>query len=97
MGIDLVDAAMTAGCGARFTGAGGGGGALGRPVAVITGNGHARTDWGIPPMLARALPDASVISVGQLERTPDRAVPHDVWLVTDPIERPDPCAVFNQQ
>ena len=28
----------------------------GGPVAVITGNGHARTDWGIPPMLTRALP-----------------------------------------
>ena len=87
----LRDAALSRAIVAAMLETGGG------PVAVITGNGHARTDWGIPPMLARALPEASVISVGQLEHTPERAVPHDVWLVTDPVERPDPCAAFNQQ
>ncbi len=68
----------------------------GGPVAVITGNGHARTDWGLPRMLARALPEASVLSVGQLEGPPDTPPPHDVWLVTAPAPREDPCAVFRQ-
>ncbi|MDU8943713.1 ChaN family lipoprotein [Ovoidimarina sediminis] len=69
----------------------------GGPVAVITGNGHARTDWGIPPMLAGALPDASVLSLGQLESAPNGPAPYDLWIVTDPVERPDPCAAFGQQ
>ncbi len=68
----------------------------GGPVAVITGNGHARTDWGLPRMLARALPEASVLSVGQLEGSPADVPPHDVWLVTPPHPREDPCAVFRQ-
>ncbi len=68
----------------------------GGPVALITGNGHARTDWGVPRMLGRALPDATVISVGQFEAAPSGPVPHDLWLVTEPAERPDPCLAFRQ-
>lgn len=64
----------------------------GGPVAVITGNGHARTDWGVPALLALALPDAEVLSLGQFEAAPDQEPPHDLWLVTDPAERDDPCA-----
>ncbi len=41
--------------------------ATGGPVAVITGNGHARRDQGIPSVLALAAPELSVLSVGQLE------------------------------
>lgn len=66
----------------------------GGPVAVITGSGHARTDWGIPAALRRAAPDLRVLSIGQLEDqgTVPSDPPFDLWLVTEPAERPDPCA-----
>jgi len=64
----------------------------GGPVAVITGNGHARRDWGLPAALALAAPGLSLISVGQLEETPEDGAPYDFWLVTEATERDDPCA-----
>jgi uncharacterized iron-regulated protein len=66
----------------------------GGPVAVITGNGHARNDWGMPAKLALAAPGVPVLSVGQLEASPDGDAPYDLWLVTPEAERPDPCAAF---
>lgn len=66
----------------------------GGPVVVITGNGHARTDWGVPALLARAAPDLRVLSVGQFEDAAEAAPPFDLWLVTEAAERPDPCAAF---
>ncbi|WP_132541085.1 ChaN family lipoprotein [Rhodovulum euryhalinum] len=63
----------------------------GGPVAVITGNGHARTDWGMGRALARVAPGARVLAIGQLEAPPGETPPFDLWLVTDPAERPDPC------
>ncbi|NVO26630.1 ChaN family lipoprotein [Donghicola sp. C2-DW-16] len=68
----------------------------GGPVAVITGNGHARTDWGMPALLRLAAPDVAVLSVGQLEETPDQAPPYDLWLVTEPTDRGDPCEGFGK-
>lgn len=68
----------------------------GGPVAVITGNGHARTDWGLPRMLARARPDLSVLTIGQFEAQPEGDTPYDLWLVTDPVDRPDPCEAFRR-
>lgn len=66
----------------------------GGPVAVITGNGHARTDWGAPRLLGRIAPDLTSLSVGQFETPPEGDVPFDVWLVSDPVERGDPCEAF---
>lgn len=66
--------------------------ATGGPVAVITGNGHARMDWGMPSVLAKAAPDFETLSIGQLEDTPLEAPPYDLWLVTEPTPRDDPCA-----
>jgi uncharacterized iron-regulated protein len=66
----------------------------GGPVAVITGNGHARTDRGIPAALSRAAPEVEVVALGQLEAPPEPPVPYDVWRVTAPVEREDPCAAF---
>ncbi|MEY8883078.1 ChaN family lipoprotein [Donghicola sp. XS_ASV15] len=66
----------------------------GAPVVVITGNGHARTDWGAPAMMRLANADLSVFSLGQLEAAPEDAPPYDAWLVTDRTERGDPCAAF---
>ena len=69
--------------------------ATGGPVAVITGTGHARTDWGVPAALAAAAPGLSVHSVGQLESDPEGDAPFDQVRVTAPAEREDPCAAFN--
>lgn len=66
----------------------------GGPVAVITGNGHARRDWAVPALIARAAPEVTVLSLGQLEAPPEAPPPYDLWLVTEPAERPDPCAGF---
>jgi uncharacterized iron-regulated protein len=68
--------------------------ATGGPVAVITGNGHARRDWGVPVYLRFARPDMRVIAVGQFEAVPEEPVPFDHWRVTAPAEREDPCAAF---
>lgn len=68
--------------------------ATGGPVAVITGTGHARRDVGLPAVLATVAPDLRVLSVGQFEQVPEGEVPFDLWLVTAPAERDDPCAAF---
>jgi uncharacterized iron-regulated protein len=68
--------------------------ATGGPVVLITGTGHARFDRGVPAALAQAAPELRVISVGQYESDPGPSAPHDYWLVTDPVPRPDPCATF---
>jgi len=69
----------------------------GGPVAVITGNGHVRGDWGVPRALRRAAPDLTVLTIGQFESTPDPKTPFDLWLVSDPVKRPDPCDTFDQR
>jgi uncharacterized iron-regulated protein len=66
----------------------------GGPVIVITGTGHARTDWGAPFLLAQAAPDLQLLSVGQFEIVPQSAPPYDFWIVTDPHPRTDPCEMF---
>lgn len=69
----------------------------GGPVAVITGNGHARRDTGIPAVLAVADPAVTVLSIGQIEG-PEDAPPFDRWIVTGAYTRPDPdpCEGFRQ-
>lgn len=66
----------------------------GAPVVVITGNGHARADWGVPALLAQAAPGVAVFALGQFEAAPEAAVPFDAWAVAAPVDRPDPCAAF---
>lgn len=67
----------------------------GTPVALITGNGHARMDWGVPSYLVRVRPDLVVESIGQGE---GGMAPEGVFtsvLNDAPIpDRPDPCAAF---
>lgn len=68
--------------------------ATGGPVAVITGNGHARRDWGVPDYLARVAPDLDVMVIGQTEDgTPLRGT-FDKVLSAPAIDRPDPCEAF---
>jgi uncharacterized iron-regulated protein len=69
--------------------------ATGGPVVVITGNGHAREDWGIPHALRLAAPELVVLSLGQLETGAQTgAAPYALWLTTPAAAREDPCAVF---
>jgi len=65
--------------------------ATGGPVAVITGNGHARTDWGAPVLLPNEI---ASMAFGQLEAEPESEPPYDLWIVTEAAERDDPCAAF---
>jgi len=67
----------------------------GGPVAVITGNGHARADRGVPVYLQSAAPDVAVFALGQSE---DGQVSGLFDAVVDgPVtQRPDPCAGFAQ-
>ncbi|MCF8509978.1 MAG: ChaN family lipoprotein [Rhodobacteraceae bacterium] len=68
----------------------------GGPVAVITGTGHARRDQGVPAVLARLAPNLPVLSIGQFEEAPEPDAPFDLWLVTDPEPREDPCATLSK-
>ncbi|SEP21601.1 Uncharacterized iron-regulated protein [Salinihabitans flavidus] len=61
----------------------------GPPVAVIAGNGHARTDWGVPAVIARVAPEVSTRSVAFVEGETD--MPFDETHVVPPAERDDPC------
>lgn len=63
---------------------------LGPPVVVITGNGHARTDWGAPALL----PGLSVFALGQSEGGVGPEGTFDLVLDAEPIDRPDPCLAF---
>ncbi len=66
----------------------------GGPVAVITGNGHARSDWGIPALIGWSNPAVSVYTLGQGEDgTPPDGVFDEVAYAPAP-ERSDPCEVF---
>lgn len=65
-----------------------------KPVVIITGNGHARTDVGVPAMIRAARPEVLVWSLGQLETEPGDEAPYDSVNVTPPIERDDPCKAF---
>lgn len=64
----------------------------GGPVLVITGNGHARTDWGAPRLLSA---QTTRISIAQLEAVPDGPQPFDFWIVTQEAARQDPCLAFS--
>ena len=63
-------------------------------VVVITGNGHARKDRGIPAFLAEVAPQLKVVSIGQLETeagTPPGAEVFDFAWLGAPHPRTDPC------
>lgn len=66
----------------------------GGPVAVITGNGHARRDWGMPAVLALVAPEADIRVIGQTEDSAPLAGVFDVVLSSAAVARPDPCAAF---
>ncbi|KRS12387.1 hypothetical protein XM53_12220 [Roseovarius atlanticus] len=67
----------------------------GAPVVVIAGNGHARTDWGIPAKIARAAPDVTTHAIGFVEAETD--TPFDETRTVPPARRDDPCASLTNQ
>ena len=66
----------------------------GAPVVVITGNGHAREDWGAPFLLRKVAPDVAVFTLGQGEA--GQAPQGGFGAVVDgpTVDRGDPCAAF---
>jgi len=73
----------------------------GTRAVLITGDGHARTDRGVPAYLRVAVPELKVLSVGMLELPPDadpiataRDQPYDFVWFSAPVSRDDPCAQF---
>jgi len=66
----------------------------GAPVVLITGAGHARTDWAVPTVIRHAAPDVTTLSVGLLEKPVTDTPPFDLWLGTAAAKRPDPCLAF---
>ncbi len=69
--------------------------ATGGPVAVITGNGHARRDGGAPAYLLTVRSDITTFSLGQSEAG---AIIGQFDALRDaaPADRPDPCAAFRK-
>jgi hypothetical protein len=45
-------------------------------------------------MIAAAEPEVRVLTVGQFEDAAEAAPPFDLWLVTEAVERGDPCEAF---
>ncbi len=67
----------------------------GGPVIVITGNGHARADWGMPVYLRRLRPEINIVTLGQGEDGRPPPGQFDLVLSSTAPERDDPCAAFN--
>lgn len=66
----------------------------GGPVLVITGNGHARTDWGAPSLVTTAAPEITVFALGQGE---GGNAPEGVFNLAQDgptVDRGDPCDAF---
>lgn len=66
----------------------------GAPVVVITGNGHARRDWGVPAAIAQARPDIVLVTLGQGENGSPRNGIFDMVLDAPAPARVDPCAAL---
>jgi uncharacterized iron-regulated protein len=56
-----------------------------RGVVLLTGNGHARKDMGVPHWLG--VPSTSIALLEEEEDTSE----FDYYVVTERAERPDPC------
>ncbi len=71
--------------------------ATGGPVVVITGNGHARQDWGVPAYIAGLRPDLPVFTIGQQEDGAGTPGGFDAVLSAPAVDRPDPCLQFRSK
>ncbi|TYO90190.1 ChaN family lipoprotein [Oceanicella actignis] len=70
----------------------------GRAAMLVTGDGHARRDRGVPRALALAAPGLRVFVIGQFEAAPGFGPPagvgalFDAMILSAPAPRADPCA-----
>jgi len=74
----------------------------GERAVVITGNGHARRDWGVPVFLQQLRPEAKIVSIVLTEVAAERREPaayataqtawSDFTIFTPAHDRGDPCA-----
>jgi len=64
----------------------------GSPVAVVTGNGHARRDWGIAQYLKHSGLEIHALGQGEEGVPPNGAF--DEIVFSSGVERDDPCAAF---
>ena len=77
---------------------------LARGVVLLSGNGHVRKDIGVPVWLS-ADERRDVLSIGLLERDPEKAIldaaehsaQFDVVIETAAAERPDPCVALRKR
>lgn len=67
----------------------------GGPVVVITGNGHARADWGAPFYLQEVAPGVNVFALGQGEEGRDPDGQFDMAVDGPGVDRGNPCDAFN--
>jgi uncharacterized iron-regulated protein len=66
-------------------------------VVLIAGNGHVRSDLGVPWVLREAgVPARDIVSIVYLEED-DPALPADRIVRTVRAERPDPCEAFRKR
>ena len=63
-------------------------------VVVVTGNGHARADWGIPVFIKNAKPEATTFSIAFSESVLNASF--DKVHIVPEAERSDPCAAFKK-
>lgn len=68
----------------------------GGTVVVITGNGHARADWGMSAFVAHAAPELKIFALAQGEDGAKVSGKFSLTLDAPAPERDDPCAAFNQ-
>lgn len=67
----------------------------GRPTVLVAGNGHVRTDHGVPQLLRIARPRSRWIAVGFVEGDAgDGVSPYTHLWLTPVMQREDPCAGF---
>lgn len=66
----------------------------GGPVVVITGNGHARQDWGAPALIAFAAPEVELHVIGQTEEGSPLPGGFDEVRSAPAVLRDDPCEAF---
>jgi uncharacterized iron-regulated protein len=77
---------------------------LAEGAVLLSGNGHVRKDIGVPAWLS-ADERRDVVSIGLLERDPEKAIADaaehsgqfDVVIETAAAERPDPCAALRKR
>jgi uncharacterized iron-regulated protein len=68
-----------------------------RPAVLVAGNGHVRTDYGVPQLLSVLKPDARIVSIAFVENDSSAsATPHDYVWQTEATNRDDPCTGFDK-